>query len=189
MSAKFLRAPGQGERVTGRLWAPSVAARTSRLPHNPRGNIGRRSWDHPLKEEPRTPYSRRNAIGGSLEQSLPNAIEMGRTRNRSKRPWQEIENADWARKGPIAMSAKEWRLHCQVPHTETNSYLRTSRATFIFDALRRTGWLGQQDSNLCILESEFARLSARWGGTRTCASRIKARSTPKLVEADEVQQI
>ena len=43
---------------------------------------------------------------------------------------------------PIAMSAKEWRLHCQIPHTETSSYLRTSRATFIFDALRRTGWAG-----------------------------------------------
>ena len=40
------------------------------------------------------------------------------------------------------MSAKEWRLHCQIPHTETSSYLRTSRATFIFDALRRTGWAG-----------------------------------------------
>jgi hypothetical protein len=53
------------------------------------------------------------------------------------------------------MSAKEWRLHCQIPHTETSSYLRTSRATFIFDALRRTGWLGRVDSNLCISKSDL----------------------------------
>jgi hypothetical protein len=76
---------------------------------------------------------------------------------------------------PIAMSAKEWRLHCQVPHTETSSYLRTSRATFIFDAFE-TDWLVEaagfehlhsrigiaktlssrrQDSNLCILKSDL----------------------------------
>ncbi len=72
---------------------------------------------------------------------------------------------------PIAMSAKEWRLHCQIPRTETSSYLRTSRATFIFDALRRTGWLGRVDWNLCISESEFAKTLSLGGGIRTSAYR------------------
>jgi hypothetical protein len=54
-----------------------------------------------------------------------------------------------------------------------------------------TAWLGRPDSNLCILESEFAKTLSPGGGTRTCASRIKdaraalltkvsgARSTPR----------
>ena len=36
-------------------------------------------------------------------------------------------------------------------------------ATFICDASRRTGWLGRRDSNLCILESEFAKTSQPGG--------------------------
>jgi len=43
----------------------------------------------------------------------------------------------------------------------------------------RTGWLGRQDSNHCISESNSLRLSAR-GGTRTCASRIKGAPDRRL---------
>jgi hypothetical protein len=41
----------------------------------------------------------------------------------------------------------------------------------------RTRWLGRRDSNLCILESEFAKTLSPGGGTRTCASRIKGASS------------
>jgi hypothetical protein len=37
----------------------------------------------------------------------------------------------------------------------------------------QTRWLGRQDSNLCIFESEFAKTLSPGGGTRTCASRIE----------------
>ncbi len=41
---------------------------------------------------------------------------------------------------------------------------------FICDALEKTLSLGRRDSNLCILESEFATTLSPGGGTRTCAS-------------------
>jgi hypothetical protein len=43
-----------------------------------------------------------------------------------------------------------------------------------------TGWLGRRDSNLCILESEFAKTLSPGGGTRTCASRIKGAPDRRL---------
>src|ERR1700704_587962 len=49
---------------------------------------------------------------------------------------------------------QEWRLHCQIPHTETESNLRNRAVRAVFERpsnvtrWRRTGWLGRQDSNL-----------------------------------------
>ena len=43
---------------------------------------------------------------------------------------------------------------CQIPHTETSSYLRNLAVPRVFERpsyvtrWRRTGWLGRQDSNL-----------------------------------------
>jgi hypothetical protein len=37
----------------------------------------------------------------------------------------------------------------------------------------RTGWLRREDSNLCISESDWRRLSARGGRIRTYASQLK----------------
>ena len=47
----------------------------------------------------------------------------------------------------------------------------------------RTGWLGRQDSNHCISESNSLRLSARGGRSRTCASRVKLSCRPLAKES------
>ena len=39
---------------------------------------------------------------------------------------------------------------------------------------RRTGWLGLQDSNLCLLELEFAKTLNPGGGTETAHLELKA---------------
>jgi hypothetical protein len=71
------------------------------------------------------------------------------------------------------------------PASETH-ICETSRYRVVFERpsyvtrWRRTGWLGRRDSNLCILESEFAKTLSPGGGTRTCASRIKGAPDRRL---------
>src|SRR3979490_3274347 len=63
---------------------------------------------------------------------------------------------------------------------ETSRYRAVFERPSYVRRWRRTGWLGRQDSNLCILESEFAKTLSPGGGTRTCASRIKGAPDRRL---------
>jgi hypothetical protein len=64
---------------------------------------------------------------------------------------------------------QEWRLHGQIPHTETSSYLRNLVVRAVFERpsyvtrWRRTGWLRRRDSNLCISKSDLLNFTVQTG--------------------------
>ncbi len=64
---------------------------------------------------------------------------------------------------------------------ETSRYGPVFERPSYLTRLRRTGWLGRRDSNLCILESEFAKTLSPGGRDSNLRISIyrRARSTPK----------
>ena len=78
---------------------------------------------------------------------------------------------------------------------ETTRYRSIFERPSYLTRLRRTGWLGRADSNLCISESEFAKTLSPGGGAHLESSRTSYKPLKRPIDAyiplwrDEVQQI
>ena len=75
-----------------------------------------------------------------------------------------------------------------VPPTRRKSCIRGDKISWYCCLRDRdrywTGWLGRQDSNLCVPESELAKTLSLDGGIRTSASENQIRRTRRRSSAD-----
>jgi hypothetical protein len=73
--------------------------------------------------------------------------------------------------GRNGASIAKFRTRRPAHICETSRYRPVFERPSYLTRLRRTGWLGRADSNLCISESEFAKTLSLGGGIRTSAYR------------------